>query len=62
MQRYERRCDSEMREQFTRMPRVFGRNHANLFEYSHRAWREILEIADRRRDDVQQSRPAGFMV
>lgn len=62
MHRHKRRRNTEMREQFSGVPRVFGRNHINRFEYSRRAWREILEIADRRCDNEQRSAPPAHMV
>ena len=49
----ERLSNLEMLQQISGMPRIFGRDNVDRFQHLERAQRDVIEIADRRRDHVK---------
>ena len=49
------RRDAVAVEQHARVPRVLGEHEVRLAQHAQRAQRHVLEVPDRRRDDVQDA-------
>ena len=47
--------NSEMLQQLSGVPRVLGRHHVALLERAQRAQRDVLQVADRRGDQVKRA-------
>ena len=47
--------DAKMIQQHSSPPRIFASHDVNLAEHAQRALRNVFEIADGRRDDVQSA-------
>jgi hypothetical protein len=48
-----------MFEQHARVARVFRRDKIDMFQYFERAQRDVAQISDRRRDDVEHRQSSG---
>jgi hypothetical protein len=54
--------DAVMVQEFSGVPRVFASNDVNFAQHPKRAMSHVFKIANRRGDDVESSRHAGYSV